>query len=204
MAGRGPADRMRDARAFAMNAILGLSALTIAWVAGPTENREELLRRLHRAFGDTVDKLEKQDVGAGTRDLQKKIVEDLGKLIDPPAGKTNPPPADKNADTSKQAKPKGANDGTLAKQNTIPAAKESKLESSPAPAKLNGEHATPPDVSQKKPNGLRSSEKWGDLPPRVRQALDAYSGDRFMRRYEELLHQYFRGIAEDRSRRAGD
>lgn len=196
MAGRGPADGMLDARAFAMNAILGLSALTIAWVAGPTENREELLRRLHRAFGDTVDNLEKQDVGAGTRDLQKKIVEDLGKLIDPPFGKPKPPPAAKSADNSKQAKPKSANDGMLAKQDPLRPAKVSKPAS--PPAKVTGGLAAPPESSQKTLEEQRSSEEWGKLPLHVRQALDAYASDRFMRRYEEMLRQYFRGIAEAR------
>src|SRR5207302_2521308 len=48
---------------------------------GAAERPEDIVRRLQTEFEGTLGKLEEQDAGAGTRDLQRKIVEDLDKLI---------------------------------------------------------------------------------------------------------------------------
>jgi hypothetical protein len=39
-------------------------------------------------------------------------------------------------------------------------------------------------------------EPWGHLPEKMRLEMDAYSKERFMPRYEDLLQQYYRSIAE--------
>lgn len=44
---------------------------------------------------------------------------------------------------------------------------------------------------------------WGHLPAAKRQEMDAYSRERFMPRYEDILREYYRTIAE-RSRRGGN
>jgi hypothetical protein len=42
---------------------------------------------------------------------------------------------------------------------------------------------------------------WGHLPETKRLEMDAYSKERFMPRYEELLQQYYRAIAEQGSKK---
>ena len=37
---------------------------------------------------------------------------------------------------------------------------------------------------------------WGHLPEEKRQEMDAYSRERFMPRYDELLRQYYRTLSE--------
>ncbi len=39
-------------------------------------------------------------------------------------------------------------------------------------------------------------DAWGKLPEKLRQEMDVYSKERFMPRYDDLLRQYYRGIAE--------
>ena len=46
-------------------------------------------------------------------------------------------------------------------------------------------------------------EKWGHLPETLRLEMDAYSRERFMARYSDLLKQYYSTIAE-RGRRTED
>lgn len=45
---------------------------------------------------------------------------------------------------------------------------------------------------------------WGHLPQTKRLEMDAYSRERFMPRYEELLRQYYRTIAEQGRRKEGE
>ena len=41
---------------------------------------------------------------------------------------------------------------------------------------------------------------WGHLPPSRRKEMDAFSRERFVPRYEEVLRQYYRSIAENSRR----
>jgi hypothetical protein len=45
---------------------------------------------------------------------------------------------------------------------------------------------------------------WGHLPESRRQEMEIYSRERFLPRYEELLRQYYRTIAEQGRRKTGD
>jgi hypothetical protein len=42
---------------------------------------------------------------------------------------------------------------------------------------------------------------WGHLPQKERQEMDAYARERFLRKYEEILRQYYRTISEQDRRR---
>jgi hypothetical protein len=42
------------------------------------------------------------------------------------------------------------------------------------------------------------------LPQNKRKEMDAFSGSRFMPRYEDLLRAYYRTIAEAGSKKGGD
>ena len=48
-----------------------------------------------------------------------------------------------------------------------------------------------PDLPAKKKDG-----PWGNLPPRLRQDMDAGPNGRFMPRYEDLLREYYKRLAE--------
>ncbi len=48
---------------------------------------------------------------------------------------------------------------------------------------------------------LRKAGRWGELPKRIRDELDVHARERFMPRYEDLLRQYYRTIAEQGTRR---
>jgi hypothetical protein len=45
---------------------------------------------------------------------------------------------------------------------------------------------------------------WGHLPPSRRKEMDAFSRERAVPRYEEVLRQYFRTIAENSRKKEGD
>jgi hypothetical protein len=45
---------------------------------------------------------------------------------------------------------------------------------------------------------------WGHLPDAKRQEMDAYSRERFLQRYDELLRQYYRSIAAQNRRKGSE
>jgi hypothetical protein len=45
---------------------------------------------------------------------------------------------------------------------------------------------------------------WGHLPQNKRQEMDAYAKERFLRKYEEILRQYYRTISEQGRRKDGE
>jgi hypothetical protein len=165
----------------------------------PPEQREQIIRRLHGEFEGALSNLEKQNTGTTTRALQQKILEDLDRLIDPPNTKDNPPPAKQ---PNNPEAPKSPNTGQGVKKNAGPSAKDQ--EASAAPSTNEKAAGKPTDAELKNTPGKRPDGFWGERRWQERQALDAYSSDRFMRRYEELLRQYYRGIAEEKQRRTAD
>jgi hypothetical protein len=54
----------------------------------------------------------------------------------------------------------------------------------------------PPLTAKNNLNPDMRREAWGHLPDKLRMEMDAYSKERFMPRYEDLLEQYYRSIAE--------
>jgi len=62
------------------------------------------------------------------------------------------------------------------------------------------------DSSAKKKNTVADlfRDVWGHLPENKRQEMDAYSRERFMPRYDELLRQYYRTLSEQSRRKDGD
>lgn len=51
---------------------------------------------------------------------------------------------------------------------------------------------------------LKYRDIWGHLPQKKRDEMDAYSRERFLPKYEELLRQYYRTISEQGRRKEGD
>jgi hypothetical protein len=62
------------------------------------------------------------------------------------------------------------------------------------------------DTTAKKPPTVEDLYKnpWGSLPQKKRQEMDAYGRDRFLQKYEQLLREYYRTIAEQDKRRDQD
>ena len=69
-------------------------------------------------------------------------------------------------------------------------------------AEIGGKESKDRDRKDKDLNAdLRKGGQWGKLPERIRDQLDVHARERFMPRYEDLLRQYYRTIAEQGTRR---
>jgi len=64
-----------------------------------------------------------------------------------------------------------------------------------------------PNANDKKDNNTLADlfkDVWGHLPLSKRQEMDAYSKERFLPKYDEILRQYYRTISEQGRRRDGE
>lgn len=149
------------------------------------------------------EKMAGRDTGKSTRDIQKKVIEDLEKLIEQ-AKNQKPPPQSSSGNPDK--KPQGNPD-----QKPMPQSGD-KPEDKPN-AGEGGE--TKPDKArdssdENRMNREREAELarrrdvikdvWGHLPPALRQKLLNIAGEKSVPKYDELIRRYFESLAEEERR----
>ena len=189
-----------------MSRILTLAAILGAFSAAPFRagvqpegktppagtDRRKLIGDIQADYDRVLDNLNRADPGAETRAKQKRILEALDKLIDepdPPSAKASSSPPPKQPDPAPPPP----------KQTAAPKQTPAQPPTASTPAPKQAPAATsPPTVTVEK---IRQEQKipagWApDMPPRHRQALDAFARDRIPPAYEELLRAYYRTLAE--------
>jgi hypothetical protein len=222
----------------------------------PQEKAEEIIRRLNEEFETSRDRLDKKDPGAETRDIQKKIIDDLDKLINQ---QNNSDCSCKNPSSSSSSTSKSSSSSSSSSSSAGKGNQSDKSQASSQPKKggqgekkdqsagkgkdgqkdekkqdAAGKHGGEKkdqtakndgkDKDGKKEGGTKGgdsdkgrSEKkdnntvadlykdvWGHLPQWKRLEMDVHARERFMPKYEDLLRQYYRTIAEQGKRRDGE
>ena len=175
---------------------------------GATE-KQRIVEELRGKYQSAVDELSKKNTGAEAVARQREIADLLKKLLeqnDPPPSdsppSSPPPPSSDRADppptrTPPTPMPLPASEDSAKKQEAAPPSAP-KLQPTPTPAKSA---ALPPLV---KPDDARKANLDGwqiVMPRRHAQDVDAYARGRLMDRYEEILRQYYRTIAESDRRK---
>jgi hypothetical protein len=161
----------------------------------PKEDPKAIIDRLRsKRFPEADDRLEARDAGAGAQMVQEKIIEDLDKLLDENDNAGSD--ARKNAGRSRP-KDAGRNPGTK-KDREQPAIGDRVGKSGKRGEGMGADRkdpVKPPTVSD-----LRR-DIWPPMPDRNRQEMDAYGKDKPLPKYEQLLGEYYRTIAEQNKRR---
>lgn len=189
---------------------------------------KEIIDRLRKNLETTETRLKKDDPYEETRQLQRDIVKDLDELI------KKQEENDKNSsssssssrssrrsqssqnktsqsDQSKSGQKKNPMDlkDPSAQKNAGKDEKQAKGDSKEGDKKDKsgkGGQGNAKNDSKKEKNTIADLFKdiWGHLPQTKRLEMDAYSKERFMPKYEDLLRQYYRTIAEQGRRRDVD
>lgn len=159
----------------------------------PSADEEDPLGRVARTMREVEGRLTRSKSGNETRELQTKIVTDLDKMIEE---------ALKQAKRSK-SKSSGSSGGQQARRSKPDQAqqgvnKQSQQQgdkpSSDSTERLGADRALRPDPGQ-----VREMMKhlWGHLPEREREMMLNASIEQFLPKYELLIEQYFRRLAEE-------
>jgi hypothetical protein len=181
------------------------------------ERVKELLARIGKNMQASEDRLGQHDPGDGTQQIQGDILKDIDELLKPQqqqqnssggrsgsnrtqsakqSQKSSPQSVKNNQPQPQQADPKGSK-GQQPKKGGDP--KEQMAKDDPKRAKEGGKSA-----DKKSAFGDLFPGYWGDYPKKKRQKLNIYARERFLPRYDELLRQYYRAIAEQKRRLNGN
>jgi predicted RNA-binding Zn ribbon-like protein len=162
---------------------------------GSKSDAKNPLLDVARRMREVEDRIGRADIGPGTRDLQKSIVDDLDRMLQQArkACKQGKPGKNQPQDTTNRkpigspgVKPAGGN-----KPNDKPA-----VESSQRP-KGNGEtrHADAEEM------GDVLKKLWGELPKRQREQMSQWQLEEFLPKYELLIEEYFRRLSRGNKER---
>ncbi len=135
----------------------------------------------------------RRDASAATRRIQQQIIEDIERLIEQMnkqcAGAQNAS-SRQSASPEKQAKP-GGKAGSGEHPGTSKPARDSETQvgqGDSSDARLTQMMET-----------LR--QVWGHLPARVREQMQSGMAEEFLPKYEQLIEQYYRRLADERATR---
>jgi hypothetical protein len=167
---------------------------------------QEIIGRLHKNLDLSEERLGKQDPGTGTRRIQEDIVKDLDELIKEMNNQGNQGSSTSAArkKRSGQVGPKANPGGSAQNQPKGARGKESQgaaAQKGRDPKEGKGAGGQNVKASPRETKNTLADlfkDVWGHLPQTKRQEMDAYSRERLMPRYEDILRQYYRTISEAR------
>ena len=170
--------------------------------SAPAESQKKIIEEIQADYEKVLERLNEADPGAQTRKNQKRILDNIDKLLqqqDPNQGSANSKPSAGNPPKPMPHNPPRQVDGaerqpdalTTPKGNIVGAKSKAEVAGS-----LRGEK---PNTFAEMKKVVKGDDEWR-LPLRLRQEMDAFARERFIRNYEETLRAYYRNIA-DGSRR---
>ena len=157
--------------------------------AGVSEQSNPLLE-IARRMQLAGERISKNDSGSDTQNLQTGIVEDLSAMIE--QARTN----------CRQCKPGSGQNQSTAPRGPIGPPKPNQGAAGTDSAKdPTGSNPRPPGNGQGATTDLEQvkaviKDIWGQLPPGIREQMLQSPPEEFLPKYERLIEQYFRRLAE--------
>jgi hypothetical protein len=192
--------------------------------AEPEMNEQEILNRVSRNMRTSEERLANKELGEGTRQLQRDILEDLDKLIN----KLNQPPDNSaNQGGGQPDMPKQGQQGGQQQMKSAGRRSSQRQQAARGSQKQGGQQARSGQnqgtqqaktsgqdggnnpgaggLSPEGPNRVAEMYKdvWGHLPETLRQEMTAYSRQEYMMKYSDAIKQYYSAVAE-KGRQKGD
>jgi hypothetical protein len=170
------------------------------------EDPREVMARIVKNMEIVEEHLNKGKTGKDTQSVQKKIIDDLEKLIEEQQDKSKSDQQNQQSKDKSEQKKTGAGqqNGGMEDPNPMKQPGDAKQQPVPNPDKDKnnkaGGQATNVKVKDPKSQStvgkiINMKDTWGHLPKEKRLEMDAYSHEQFMPQYEQLLRQYYQTIA---------
>jgi hypothetical protein len=161
----------------------------------PEVNPQEILARITKNMRSVEDRLAKKDAGEGTRQVQRDILKDLDALIE--------------QNRRQQQRQRQQQAGGMSRDMQNLRGQQRRHQEEMQEQLMRRQQMAGRTGGGGGKSGGRSKvadlykDIWGHLPETLRQEMDAYSRERFMAKYNDLLKQYYATIAE-KGRQKGD
>jgi hypothetical protein len=187
--------------------------------AGGAESEIERLERAIDGMRQAFGRLEKDDPGAETLDLQRRVVADLEKLLEQLKQRrnsaSNSPPPDQTSSEQSQQDQRQKNRSRLTRreldpQNSGKRAQTAADRQQQQAERKQREKSRDAQEQQDPAKAARESEErrqqmikdvWGHLPPHLREAIGKTFNEKYLPKYEDLVKRYYEVLAEKNRKR---
>jgi hypothetical protein len=150
---------------------------------------EETIARLTSNLEKTNQRLGQNDVGEGTRKIQRDVAVDFEALIEHMRQQQQ---QQETSQASSSPKRRSREDSQQQTAQNKPVAKPE-----PQDQQANtGQGGSSRSAEERRKLADLYRDVWGHLPETLRQQMDAYGREQFMPKYTEVLKQYFATLAE--------
>jgi hypothetical protein len=147
----------------------------------------ELIQVIASRMTQLEERMRQHEMGSDTRNLQQQIVDELTALLHDASSDTDLP--------GRSETEEAGTDSTAL--NAAEIGQSNAARRVPAGDDRSGTDAVIGDSADDASRRRQLLEgAWGQLPPRLRQQLQAVAQDQFLPAYEEQIERYFRKLAE--------
>jgi hypothetical protein len=168
----------------------------------PAESQKKIVEEIQADFEKVLERLNEADPGAQTRKNQKRILDNIDKLLqrpDPNQGGANNKPSAGNPPKPMPPNPPRHVDGNERQPTPLTTPKGTIVGAKPKAEVGGNQWGEKPNTFADMKKEVKGDDEWR-LPLRLRKEMNAFARERFIRNYEETLRAYYRNIA-DTSRR---
>jgi hypothetical protein len=192
---------------------------TLNPAAGEANPEIERLERAIDGMRQAFRRMEKDDAGADTLELQRRVVADLEKLLELLKNRrnnaSNPPPSDQtSSDQTSQNQPRKSR-SRLTRRELDPQNSGKRTETAASRREQNArrnerEKAREAQERRDPAKAARDAEEhrrqmikdvWGHLPPHLREAIGKTFNEKYLPKYEDLVKRYYEILAEKNRKR---
>lgn len=151
---------------------------------GQEKKEEHPLKKLGREMLEVKQRIEAKDTAAGTQRMQKEIADELAKLIE----QAKKQPQGNKSQSGNQSKPKSGSTQSGAEGGS-PQAK---------PGQESTQRLEQGEQTQTQMNEVKEALRriWGHLPEKEREEMIGALGEQFLPKYERLIEDFYKRLAE--------
>jgi hypothetical protein len=187
--------------------------------AGEADSEIERLERAIDGMRQAFRRMEKDDAGADTLDLQRRVVADLEKLLELLKQRrnnaSNPPPPDQASSEQTSQDQQQKSRSRLTRRDLDPQNSGKRTETAAGRREQNfrrnereksreaQERLDPAKAARDAEERRRQMIKdvWGHLPPHLREAIGKTFNEKYLPKYEDLVKRYYEVLAEKNRKR---
>jgi chemotaxis protein histidine kinase CheA len=160
---------------------------------------DDPLTRIEQKMRQVEQRLAERDSSTGTQTLQREIADELAALLEQLQQQQQ---QNQNQNQNNQNSQQQQQQSSAAKKQDQKQASKSNPSNQPAskPARESEERTGKVDDEKIKPEDLQDliQSAWGNLPPQVREKMESAAQEQFLPKYQTLIEDYFKRLAEEK------
>jgi len=164
------------------------------------DNPLDPLREIAEGMKKAGERLDQGLLDEETRQAQRKVVEDLEKLLrqSQKSRSKNPSPNNSNSPMTDKSDMPSEGESSENSAGGNPGERRRNDQENAAESQSRTKGGIPTDADRKNQRRVLTDSVWGHLPPRVREQLNRSFSDRYLPEYDALVKRYYEALATRR------